>query len=330
VTGTLIAPRFLEELDRSDPYRQIAKFIEIHAPEILYLHKYHCVPRFGSQILRSFKGIRLLDLHDDFVRREVAERRVLKDLFREYPPLKRYLAYARIRAKHRLSRFSLARSRRQELEILSQFDWLLSASKSEADSYSEFLPNRVAYCPWPIVTHSERCTARQKQYSAGFMGSDAIFNLEGILTFVSRVLPEIRRHDSTFKFLVAGGISDAFKLAVPNHEDAGVTVMGRLKQVSDFYNSVSAVAVPLLSGTGVSLKTIEAASYQIPVLATPIGVRGIPSHELPSNIFVKDIKEFGEAIQDLPFAVPRLDPAPDYVREFLSTVNLAVATGKNR
>src|SRR5262245_49481468 len=48
VTGALIAPRFLEQLDRSDPYRQMAEFVQLHSPDILYLHKYNCVPRFGS------------------------------------------------------------------------------------------------------------------------------------------------------------------------------------------------------------------------------------------------------------------------------------------
>jgi glycosyltransferase involved in cell wall biosynthesis len=330
VTGTLIAPRFLEELDRSEPYEQIVRFIQLHSPEILYLHKYHCVPRFSSQALSAFKGIRLLDLHDDFVGREVAERKVLKDLFQSYPALRRYPGYARIRTKHLLSRFSEVRSRRQELEILSQFDWLLSASISEADSYSEFLPGRVIYCPWPIVAEPETCGGRENRYSAGFIGSDAIFNLDGLLTFVSQVLPEIKRKYSDFRFVVAGGVSDAFRLAVPDHDDVGVTVMGRLARVSEFYSSVSTVVVPLLNGTGVSLKTLEAASYGIPVLATPIGVRGIPSHELPANVVVKPLDEFSESIQHLPLAPAASQSNLDYAQPYLTIFNQTVAAGPNR
>jgi glycosyltransferase involved in cell wall biosynthesis len=327
VTGALIAPRFLEELERSDPYQQIAEFVQLHSPDILYLHKYHCVPRFGFKALNAFKGVRLLDLHDDFVTRERAERMILRDLFRSHPSLRRYPEYARIRTKHRLSRFSEIRSRRQELEILSKFDRLLSASKSEADGYSKFFPGRVVYCPWPIVMQPDSCGAGQRRYSAGFIGSDAIFNLEGLLMFVSRVLPEIRQSNPTFSFVVAGGICDAFKLAMPEHENAAITVMGRLSHPADFYSSVSTVIVPLLNGTGVSLKTLEAASYQIPVLTTPVGVRGIPDHELPSNVLVKNIDEFGEAISQLS-AEPQ--PIPDYVQQFLSTFNGVIAVGTDR
>jgi glycosyltransferase involved in cell wall biosynthesis len=330
LTGKLIAPRFLEERDRGDAYEQIVEFIRIHSPEILYLHKYHCIPRFGSQALNSFKGIRLLDLHDDFVGREAAERRVLKDLLRTFPPLRRYPAYARIRTKHILSKFSEVRSRRQELELLSQFDWLLSASTTEADSYSKLLPGRVLYCPWPIATHSDSNVSRKSRYSAGFIGSDAVFNLEGLLAFVSRILPTIRGKDPAFNFVVAGGISDAFKLAMPDHEDIGVTVMGHLTNVADFYDSVSAVVVPLLNGTGVSLKTLEAAAYHIPVLATPVGARGIPGHKLPSNVLVRNIDEFKEAIRHLPFTPTISQPRTDYAQQFLSTFNGAIAAGINR
>jgi glycosyltransferase involved in cell wall biosynthesis len=326
-TGALIAPRFLEKLDRRDCYRQIAEFVARHSPDILYLHKYHCVPRFGSEILDAFRGVRLLDLHDDFVEREYAERKVLRELFRNYPSLRRYPEYARIRTKHRLSRFSEPRSRHQELEILSKFDRVLSASKSEVDSYSRFLPGRVVYCPWPIVMKPDCRGTSKRRYSAGFLGSDAIFNLEGLLMFVYQTLPEIRRQNPNFSFAVAGGISDVFKLAMPDHEHAGVTVVGRLSQPAEFYRSVSAVVVPLQNGTGVSLKTLEAASYQIPVLATPIGARGIPHHELPSNVIVKNIDEFSDAI---PHLSSLSQPISDYVQQFRSNFNKAIVVGTNR
>jgi glycosyltransferase involved in cell wall biosynthesis len=327
VMGTLIAPGFLEQWERRAPYQRIAEFIRCHSPEILYLHKYHCVPRFGFDTLNSFNGIRLIDLHDDFVRRERAERAVLKTLIRDYPSLRHYPAYARIRTRHKLSRFSENRSRSQELAILSKFDWLLSASSSEAESYSGLLPGRVVHCPWPITMQAEARRPGRTQYSAGFIGSDAIFNLEGLLIFVSRILPEILRRDPAFTFVVAGGISDVFKLAMPDHERVNVTVMGSLNRLTDFYNSISTVVVPLLNGTGVSLKTLEAASYQIPVLTTPTGVRGISRSELPANVTVKDLDEFGEAMPAPCFGPQSI---PDYAEQFLSTFNGAIAAGPNR
>jgi glycosyltransferase involved in cell wall biosynthesis len=180
------------------------------------------------------------------------------------------------------------------------------------------------------VAEPETGEAQEERYSAGFIGSDAIFNLDGLLTFVSQVLPEIKRKYSDFRFVVAGGVSDAFRLAVPDHDDVGVTVMGRLARVSEFYNSVSTVVVPLLNGTGVSLKTIEAASYGIPVLATPIGVRGIPSHELPTNVVVKPLDEFSEAIQHLPLTPAASQSNTDYAQQYLAIFNQTVAAGTNR
>jgi glycosyltransferase involved in cell wall biosynthesis len=325
LTGQLIAPRFLEEMDRSETYQQIKQFIKTNGPDIIYVHKYHCVPRLGQDIIASFSGTRLVDLHDDFVAREEAERKVLKYLFKEYPLLKKYRPYARIRLKQRLSRFSAATSRRQELAVLGMFDWILGASESEVKVYSQFLPGRVAYCPWPVSSSIRSVDRCGPKYAAGFIGSDAIFNLEGLMAFAMQELPFIRDSNPEFTFVVGGGICDAFRLACPNHDALGIAVMGRLKNVTDFYRSVGRVVVPLLNGSGVSLKTLEAASYGVPVISTPVGVRGIPTEVLPSHVQTLALAKFNQALR-LPiipvvFARPQQDKAARYLSDLARIIS---------
>jgi glycosyltransferase involved in cell wall biosynthesis len=296
VTGNLIAPRLLEEMGRSDAYKQVREFIRRYKPEVMYIHKYHCVPRVGQAVITEFRGIKLVDLHDDFVEREAAERKALKRLFDEFPWLNQYRPYARINLKHKLSRFSASGSRLQEVAMLSKFDWVLAASESEADRYGRLIPGRVVYCPWPISPWPMHRLKADREYSVGFIASDAVFNLEGLMAFVTRELPVIRQRNPNFSLLVGGGISEVFQTACPAHVELGIRVMGRVKDVSEFYQLVQMIVVPLLNGTGVSLKTLEAASYGIPVLSTPVGVRGLSKHVLPSNIRVIELTEFSKAL----------------------------------
>jgi len=100
VTGQLIAPTMLEEMGRSGIQDKVARFIRNNAPAAMYVHKYNCVPRLGRDIVASFSGVRILDLHDDFVAKEGLERSALQRLLREYPELRKYAPYARIDLKN--------------------------------------------------------------------------------------------------------------------------------------------------------------------------------------------------------------------------------------
>ena len=52
-------------------------------------------------------------------------------------------------------------------------------------------------------------------------------------------------------------------------------VLGWIEDVSDFYDQVEVVVVPLLTGTGVSVKAIEAAAHGAAIVTTTVGMRGL-------------------------------------------------------
>jgi hypothetical protein len=75
--------------------------------------------------------------------------------------------------------------------------------------------------------------------------------------------------------------------------------------LSDFYGRVKVCLVPLLNGTGVSLKTMEPLSYGLPVVATTKGARGLGDRN-PPNLHVADTAEgFAETtlslLEDWPY-----------------------------
>jgi hypothetical protein len=297
-TGQLAAPRLLEEFGRQPIHRQIAEFVRRHEPDALYLHKLSCLVRVGEEVVANFPGVKIVDLHDDPVAREQAERETLDALIRRYPKLGLHHSYARARWRRRLSRFSPRAARRQEIELLSHFDWLYSASEDEAGHYRRYFEHRVVSCPWPIsLTLQPIKAAAAPKYSAGFIASEAVFNLDGLMAFVETQLPLVRERDPGFTLALAGGVCEVFSRACPDYAKLGIDLVGPVKDVADFYASVPVVVVPLLRGTGVSLKTLEALAYRVPVVSTPVGVRGISLKTLANrDIEIVELAVFYQAL----------------------------------
>ena len=99
---------------------------------------------------------------------------------------------------------------------------------------------------------------------------------------------------SLLSFAVAGGICDSFELACPDHAANGIVSLGKVRDVGDFYDAIAIAVVPLLSGTGVSLKTLEAVEHGVPVISTPVGVRGIA--DLGAGVIVTSFSNLATAL----------------------------------
>lgn len=120
-------------------------------------------------------------------------------------------------------------------------------------------------------------------------------NRQGVEWFLRDVLPHI---DDECEIVIAGRGLQADKL--PRR----VTYLGFVESTEDFYRSVDVVAIPSTAGGGVQEKTVEAIGHGIPVVATPVAVRGLLP--CPSHLHVANSPEAFAAACCAP---NRLDPA---------------------
>lgn len=102
-------------------------------------------------------------------------------------------------------------------------------------------------------------------------------NRLGVEWFLRDVLSHI---DGECEIVIAGrGLQDD---KLPGR----VTYVGFVESTEHFYRSVDVIAIPSTAGGGVQEKTIEAIGYGIPIVATPVAVRGLlpcPSHLLVAS-----------------------------------------------
>jgi glycosyltransferase involved in cell wall biosynthesis len=103
-----------------------------------------------------------------------------------------------------------------------------------------------------------------------FVGSsNTPSNIEGLEWFLDRVFPRIRKEMPDVELAIAGPVGH--ERTWPN----GISVLGIQESLTPAYADATLVINPVLFGTGVAIKTIEALSYGKPVVATPAGIRGL-------------------------------------------------------
>ncbi len=107
---------------------------------------------------------------------------------------------------------------------------------------------------------------------AGYLGSANPFNVSSILAF-GRALRGAQSSGLGFDVHLAGAICDA----VSESQHRFVT-HGMVNSPAEFYRSVDVVINPMLGGTGLKIKSLEALSFGKPLVATRDAMTGILSH----------------------------------------------------
>lgn len=115
-------------------------------------------------------------------------------------------------------------------------------------------------------------------------------NATGLDWFFDAVLPALPQD---WRIDVAGHGSETVRSEV-----AGPRRLGFVADAKAFLGSARVVAIPLLAGTGVSMKLVEAAAQGWPTVTTPVGVRGID--RLPPSVRVAETPAaFAAALAEL-------------------------------
>jgi glycosyltransferase involved in cell wall biosynthesis len=164
---------------------------------------------------------------------------------------------------------------RIERDLLAQFDSNLMISPGELQIVRQAGLTNAVYVPppMPVVQHPEV----EAETDLLFIGGDNPYNAAGIDWFFGNVyLPYLARRG--VRLTVVGHVCRKLHLAGRSVRQLGF-VPGSL---GDFYRTTRLVVAPILEGTGVAIKMLEALSHGRAVVATPVGARGL---DLTSGAF---------------------------------------------
>jgi polysaccharide biosynthesis protein PslH len=118
--------------------------------------------------------------------------------------------------------------------------------------------------------------------SAIFLASDNSANRHAVDSFIRNVLPKVVREIPGFDLKLAGSIC-AFVPDRPN-----VTKLGWVQDQKEAFAQAPLSVNPLLVGTGINIKLLEAMAAGVPTVSTATGVRGLPESYRNGVLAVRD------------------------------------------
>lgn len=186
-----------------------------------------------------------------------------------------------------------------EFAVMQQVDGLTAITSADKEVLSAMNPD----VPSAVVTAGTTFpgppdAARQR---TGVIGCIADWswqpNRDGLTWFIDEIWPKIKALQPELKMEVAGGKMSAAQQS--RLKEVGITYLGFVDSADVFRQSLSVIVIPLLSGGGMKLKTVEAMGSRIPFVSTSIGVEGIDITHNEHALIADDSETFAQYVDQL-------------------------------
>ncbi|GEN76800.1 glycosyltransferase family 4 protein [Chryseobacterium hagamense] len=154
----------------------------------------------------------------------------------------------------------------EEINNLSKFDKVITISEDEYIVFNRFLEDKVINIPPSFFSHFN--THSEKKYDLIFVGSENYFNRQSMQWFFKNVYPLLPEN---INIIIIGRICRHLE------EMKNVTLLEFAENLEQYYHQSGIAICPMLEGTGIKIKVIEALSYGLPVVGTERAVDGFSS-----------------------------------------------------
>ncbi len=189
------------------------------------------------------------------------------------------------------------RIKKYEQTIINQYDILIPISNNDAlffKNLGNHKPIHVSPVGFENLLHINLSDNKTGKHIY-FIGSlDWLPNQEAIIWFIKNCWVDLKKQNPDIKFFIAGGNAPAhFKKRVKYHD---IIYEGEIEDVPEFIKDKKIMIVPLLSGSGMRVKIIEAFIQGKAVVSTKLGAIGTKSIDNEHLLIAETANEFVEKI----------------------------------
>lgn len=132
----------------------------------------------------------------------------------------------------------------------------------------EFLPNIPQM---PSDAYDYDYSERKNLFTVGAMGYEP--NKEGVSRFLKQIWPVFHQKYPDVRYYIIGKGASEIEANLWNSYE-GVTYLGFVEDLEAMYEKTLATVVPVYSGGGTCIKTLESMAYSRPCISTIFGARG--------------------------------------------------------
>lgn len=235
---------------RSEIHRHVIK----NSYDALYFN----YAKVCDNVIRRFSGIKICDTHD------VQTNRVRHNYSIRYNPI-----ISRILSKIFMN---------SERKFLMLFDKLISISPSEISDLKKISKGCADITCIPAFFKDCSFSPESPHTITDilFVGSRSTPNLDSILWFISDVLPEILTNYSELNMRIVGSITEREELLLSiKPYKKNITLINFAQDLDAIYAETRIVVCPVLYGTGMKIKSVEALAHSSAIVGTSVAFDGI-------------------------------------------------------
>jgi glycosyltransferase involved in cell wall biosynthesis len=205
------------------------------------------------------------------------------------------------------ARWEYLRALRFELRLLPQLDRIQVCSRENGDYVTSFCPVLKGRIDWDNragidTSRYEFRVDGREAFTLLFLGSFRhLPNQEALNWFLRGVWPKLRAAEPRIRLIVVGSDPPP-PHAIP--DDEAIQLVGFVEDVLEPLTRYAVFLCPILSGSGVRVKLLEAFAAGIPVVSTRLGAEGLAEKDGEVCALADEPEAFAQAILDL-LADPR-------------------------
>lgn len=189
-------------------------------------------------------------------------------------------------------------TRDRELSLMRRVDAIFSYNPVEhaVITSHNLREDNMFLCPW-VVEYKGHKNGFQNREDIAFLGGYRHKpNVEAVLFFVKQVMPQLRERIPGIKFRIYGS-------GVPAEIEAlaceDVIVEGFVETLDEVFETCRVFVAPLLSGAGIKGKVLDALSYAVPSVLSPIAAEGTGVSDGTTAFIASEPREWVDAIASL-------------------------------
>ncbi len=265
--------------------RWFAEMIHKHSPDIVLMSY-----AFWDGLINhpKLKSIRVIDAIDLLSLNERMRQALQKHL--PAPPIHPDKIDMQVLKENFFDQFNFS-PESKEFHIYDKYDYTIAISPKEAD----WIKQNTRKTKVLLIPMTQKPSYIQNQYTgpAIFPTGPNPFNIQGYLYFVKRVLPLVRKKDSTFLLQVTG---TCCQYVCPAE---GILFNEFIPDLGAVYEKSKFLICPVFGGTGQQVKILEAMAHGVPVIALRAAAEGTPIQHGVSGLIANNADEFADYVIQL-------------------------------